>query len=385
MSRWFDSVGRPGREVMALHSTWEHPRLITAGLMSTPVALLVVDQLLVPSIRLGPLMVGVPALAAVFCPPLGVVGVIAITIPCMVLAAAGNLALGTANFWVQLTALMLICVGAVGASWIRERREDELARTRAVAEVTQRVLLKPLPPSIGDLSLASVYLAANEDAAVGGDLYAVADVGGRVRILIGDAHGKGLAAVETASYVLSAFRRSVRQRGPLHAMVTDLDEDFREDLRDAAAAQPDTANASLALEEFVTAVVLEVPEKGDGLAFMINFGHPPPLLIDHGQVTVLDPRSCAPPLGLGDLDSAHPHVETVDFPPGATLLLYTDGVIEARNRAGDFYPLANRLPGWARLEPEALLSAIHSDLRRYVGRGLSDDVTMVALHRTRPS
>ncbi|MER6526564.1 PP2C family protein-serine/threonine phosphatase [Streptomyces sp. NPDC001508] len=366
-------------------STWEHPRLITAGLMSLPVALLVVDQLVSRSIRLGPLMVGAPALAAVFCTPLGVVAVIAIAIPCVVLAAAGNLALGTANFWVQLTALVLICMGAVGASWIRERREDELARTRAVAEVTQRVLLKPLPPRIGDLALASVYLAANEDAAVGGDLYAVADVGGRVRILIGDAHGKGLAAVETASYVLSAFRRSVRQRGPLHAMVTDLEEDFREDLRDATAAQQDPMSTSLALEEFVTAMVLEVPEKGEGPTFMINFGHPSPLLIDRGQVTVLDPTSYAPPLGLGDLDHAHPPVETVDFPPGATLLLYTDGVVEARNRAGDFYPLADRLPGWAGLEPEELLSAIHSDLRRYVGRGLSDDVTMVALHRTRPS
>ncbi|MEU6005393.1 SpoIIE family protein phosphatase [Streptomyces sp. NPDC047453] len=91
------------------------------------------------------------------------------------------------------------------------------------------------------------------------------------------------------------------------------------------------------------------------------------------------------PSGWGDLGRDHPHVDEVDFPSGATFLLYTDGVIEARNRSGDFYPLAERLPGWTRLKPQALVEAIHSDLRRHVGRGLGDDVTMVAVQRDRPT
>ncbi|MFE4413049.1 PP2C family protein-serine/threonine phosphatase [Streptomyces sp. NPDC056821] len=364
---------------------WSHPRLIAGALMLLPVVLLVVDKALGSGFRLAPLTVGAPALAAAFCSPAGVLAVTMVTIVCVVFSAKVHLLVGWTNFYVQFTTLVLISLGAVGASWIRVRRENELARTRAVAEVTQRVLLKPLPPRLGDLALASVYLAADEDAAVGGDLYAVADVGGRVRILIGDAHGKGLAALETASYVLSAFRRSLRRRGPLCAMVADLEEDFRKDLWDAAAAQPDTPGTSLALEEFVTAVVLEIPESGAGPTFMVNLGHPPPLLIDGGRVVALDPASPAPPLGLGDLGRDHPHVDEVDFPAGATLLLYTDGVIEARNRSGDFYPLAERLPGWTRLRPQALVEAIHSDLRRHVGRGLGDDVTLVAVHRDHPT
>ncbi|MFF4825995.1 hypothetical protein [Streptomyces sp. NPDC001312] len=57
----------------------------------------------------------------------------------------------------------------------------------------------------------------------------------------------------------------------------------------------------------------------------------------------------------------------------------------ARNRSGDFYPLAERLPGWTRLRPQALVEAIHSDPRRHVGRGLGDNVTMVAVQRDRPT
>ncbi|MFI9604101.1 PP2C family protein-serine/threonine phosphatase [Streptomyces sp. NPDC052043] len=363
---------------------WSHPRLIAGGLMLLPVVLLLVDKVIGAGIRLAPLTVGAPALAAAFCSPSGVLAVTTVTVACVVLSAKVNLLVGWTNFYVQLTTLVLISLGAVGASWIRGRRESELARTRAIAEVTQRVLLKPLPPRLGGLALASVYLAADEDAAVGGDLYAVADLGGCVRILVGDAHGKGLAALETASYVLSAFRRSLRRRGPLSAMVADLEEDFRTDLRDAVAARPDAPGTSFALEEFVTAVVLEIPESGDGPTLVANLGHPPPLLIDGERVVALDPTSPAPPLGLGDLGRAHPHVDEVDFPSGATLLLYTDGVIEARDRYGDFYPLAERLPGWTRLRPQALVEAIHSDLRRYVGRGLGDDVTMVAVRRERP-
>ncbi|MFB6963033.1 SpoIIE family protein phosphatase [Streptomyces sp. NPDC056309] len=103
----------------------------------------------------------------------------------------------------------------------------------------------------------------------------------------------------------------------------------------------------------------------------------------HGDHRLRGAASPAPPLGLGGLGRDHPHVDEVGFPSGATLLLYTDGVIEARNRPGDFYPLAERLPGWSRLRPQALVEAVHSDLRRHVGRGLGDDVTLVAVQRDR--
>ncbi|WP_345942333.1 PP2C family protein-serine/threonine phosphatase [Streptomyces sp. SID2888] len=357
------------------------PRLITGGLLLLPVALLMADKLSGQGIRLAPLMVAAPALAAVFCSPAGVLAVTLVTVPCVVLTAKVNLVVGWANFYAQLGALLLISLGAVGASRIRERRENQLAHTRAVAEVTQRVLLKPLPPQLGDLSLASVYVAADEEASVGGDVFGVADLGGQVRILIGDAHGKGLAALETASYVVSAFRRAVRRRCSLCAMVTDLEEDFTDDLRASSVDRREDAGRYLALEEFVTAVILEVPDKCDGPMLMVNLGHPPPLLIDGGRVVPLEPTAPAPPLGLGDLGCDGPRADTVDFPPGATVLLYTDGVIEARNRAGDFYPLADRLPTWAQLPPQALIEAVHTDLRRHVGRRLGDDVALVAIHR----
>ena len=92
-------------------------------------------------------------------------------------------------------------------SWppvLRQRRERQLAQVRKVAAVTQRALLRPLPPRLGRVTISSMYLAADEEAAIGGDLYAAAVTErDATRVLIGDVQGKGLAAVEVAGLLLS--------------------------------------------------------------------------------------------------------------------------------------------------------------------------------------
>ncbi|MBB4795149.1 PP2C family protein-serine/threonine phosphatase [Streptomyces nodosus] len=355
--------------------------LALVTLMALPVVLLMLDDATGQAVRLAPLMVAVPALAAAFLSPVGVMAVTAVAVLCVVLETKEHLLVGWTDFSVELAVLLLVSVTAMGTSQIRGRREQELVSTKTGAEVMQRSLLQPVPSHLGDLSLASIYVPADKAAGVGGDIYGVADLGERVRILIADAHSKGLAGIETMSYVLNAFRRSARQFDSLCSMVTNFKEDVTGDLRNSTAAQPDSLSTSLALEEFVTAVVVEIPERGDGPILMANLGHLPPLLIDHGRVVPLEPTSPMPPLGLSDLGNGRLHMDEASFPAGATVLLYTDSVIQARNRAGDFYPLAERLPAWARLAPGALVEAVRSDLRRYVGRNLGDDVIMVAVRR----
>ncbi|MGW5098731.1 PP2C family protein-serine/threonine phosphatase [Streptomyces nodosus] len=355
--------------------------LALVTLMALPVVLLMLDGATGQAVRLAPLMVAVPALAAAFISPVGVMAVTAVAVLCVFLETKEHLLVGWTDFSVELAVLLLVSVTAMGTSQIRGRREQELVSTRTGAEVMQRSLLQPVPSHLGDLSLASIYVPADKAAGVGGDIYGVADLGERVRILIADAHNKGLAGIETMSYVLNAFRRSARQFDSLCSMVANFKEDVTGDLRNSTAAQPDSLITSLALEEFVTAVVVEIPERGDGPILMANLGHLPPLLIDHGRVVPLEPTSPMPPLGLSDLGNGRLHLDEASFPAGATLLLYTDSVVEARNRAGDFYPLAERLPAWARLAPGALVEAVRSDLRRYVGRSLGDDVIMVAVRR----
>ncbi|WP_067055421.1 PP2C family protein-serine/threonine phosphatase [Streptomyces sp. FXJ1.172] len=96
-------------------------------------------------------------------------------------------------------------------------------------------------------------------------------------------------------------------------------------------------------EHFITAALLDIPDQGPP-AEMLSCGHPPPLLICGDQVTVLHSRRPAPPLGLCALCVRKDSTDPFTLEPGDMVLLYTDGVIEARSPAGAFYPLANGSP-----------------------------------------
>ncbi|MER6416738.1 PP2C family protein-serine/threonine phosphatase [Streptomyces humidus] len=358
------------------------PQVLVAALSLLPVLLLMADLVTPPVVRFGPMMVAAPALAAIFCTPAGVLQVTAVTLPCVVAASARNGQIGTANFPVQLVTIGLISAAAVAASAVRVRRERELAKSRWVAEVTQRVLLHPLPRRVGPFEVASLYQAADEESAIGGDFYAVAHHGERTRVLLGDVQGKGLASLEMVSCVLNSFRQSARHGSPLPDVVRELGEAFHEEIQDlrAAAESGSGSGSQYGEESFVTAVVLELAE--DGPLRLANLGHPAPLLLQDGTVTPLEPTVPVPPLGLEELNGGELIVDRADFPPGSTLLLYTDGVTEARDASGTFYPLAERLRRWAGLPPEQLVKAVHRDLRQYAGSRLTDDVAMVAVRRT---
>ncbi|MBT3152879.1 serine/threonine-protein phosphatase [Streptomyces sp. CHD11] len=346
-----------------------------------PLLLLLVDLVAGRDVRLGPLMVAGPTFAAIFCTPLCVLAVLAVALPCALVAATANQQMDTTNFPVQLSTLLLISAGSVAASAVRVRGERRLAASRWVAEVTQRVLLHPLPRRTGPFGVASLYLAADEEAAVGGDLYALVRSGHTTRVLIGDVQGKGLASLEIVGCVLNGFRWTARHDVPLLKTAGEIEAALRQEVREQSAVTgPGNGPVGrFTAESFVTAVVVELSD--DGRVCLVNLGHPPPLLLHRGTVTALAPTAPAPPLGLGDLTADGPVVDTASMPPGSTLLLYTDGVTEARDGSGAFYPLAERVRHWTEKEPEALLSTLHADLRRYSGTRLEDDVAMVALRR----
>ena len=87
-----------------------------------------------------------------------------------------------------------------------------------------------------------------------------------------------------------------------------------------------------------------------------------------------------PPLGVLDPAEVRPPVLRFPFEAGDRLLLYTDGVIEARDNWGVFYPLADRLPQCAVADdPADVLERVHEDVRRHVGRQLGDDAAMLLL------
>ncbi|MFG2359891.1 PP2C family protein-serine/threonine phosphatase [Streptomyces sp. NPDC048521] len=113
---------------------------------------------------------------------------------------------------------------------------------------------------------------------------------------------------------------------------------------------------------------------------MTSCGHPPPLLLSPGHVVTMPSLHPSPRLGV---NAGGEHIlDVFSFEPGDTLLLYTDGVVEARDARGRFYPLAERVARWSEDSPEALMHHLRRDLLTHVGGRLDDDAALIALHRT---
>ncbi|OAR22735.1 protein phosphatase [Streptomyces sp. ERV7] len=370
------------------------------ALLATPFALIaivtVVDVEAPPDVHLGPFLATAPALTASFAGPrtTGFVGAVAVLAQVVVAMARGSVT--DLNHSFQISSLILISVFVTLFAHLREVHEKELVQLRSVAEAAQQVVLRPLRERIGPLRVASVYLAAEAEAQIGGDLYAAARTAHGTRLLIGDVRGKGLEAVGDAAVVLGAFRASAHQEAELSGLVAYLEGAVTPDLGDVCAGDADDRG-----EAFITAAVLDVPDDRPILR-LVNCGHPPPLLLRGGRVLPLDVAHPAPPLGLSGLvehaasvepgESVRPAfaaetfaAETFAFEKGDTLLLYTDGVIEARDETGMFYPLAERLAAWSDTGPHApgaLLRHLCDDLLTHAaGHCLGDDAAMVAIER----
>lgn len=280
------------------------------------------------------------------------------------LTAVYNDLLGTRESYQSLLVIAGVTAASMLAAVGRQSRERELADVRSVAEVAQRVLLRPVPRRAGHLRVAVSYTSATAEACIGGDLYEVVTGPHGVRVIVGDVQGKGLEAVETAALVLGAFREAAPDEPDLHGVGARLEK---------------ALDRRLAGEDFVTAVLGEATP--DGRLTLLDYGHPPPLLLRaNGDVVFAEPEVHAPPLGLSALEVEGPHPYEVAFEPGDQVLLYTDGVIEARDPQGRFYPLVERVGLLKDEDMEAGLDTLRADLLAHVQAPLHDDAAMLLLN-----
>jgi hypothetical protein len=295
------------------------------------------------------------------------------------LAAIGSVAV------VTVLATIGTVVGTHSKDAKQERQDQQFVNVTSVAEAAQRAVLRQLPETVGPLSLSVVYLAAAAEARVGGDLYEVeATAEHGIRLIIGDVRGKGLGAVEVAADIIGRFRE-------LAHSVHTLDEvAYRLDAGLSRRWGPH--------EEFVTALLVQI-DPDIGKLTILNCGHPPPILISSQDgVTELEVRAPAPPLGLLTLGSDAGAKVAVNFQPNDQLLLYTDGVTEARDSSQVFYPLDERV---AALAPQAqpivaksaraaarqlakgggtsLLDLVRDDLLKHIGSPPHDDAAMMLI------
>ncbi|MEV4612552.1 PP2C family protein-serine/threonine phosphatase [Kitasatospora sp. NPDC049258] len=327
---------------------------------------LVTDLVTGPSFTFSPLLAAVPVLAAAGTrKPWVPLAAGAVALAGVWLLAALNDEVGTVVHATSAAAVAAVAAASAASVALVADRERRLVELRSVAEAAQEALLRPVPPRIGRLRTAVRYAPAAAEARIGGDLYAVVESPYGVRVLLGDVRGKGLGAVETAADVLGVFREAAVLETDLAEVAGRLDA--------VVARRPGE-------EEFVTAVLLSVPPTGP--AALVNCGHPPPMLRTGRQVAEVEPAAWSPPLALLGMTGGRYPVQPLPLEPGQTLLLYTDGISEARDAAGRFYPLAERLssmptdPG-----PGALLDQLLADVRRYTVDGLTDDAAVLALTR----
>lgn len=244
---------------------------------------------------------------------------------------------------------------AVEAAAAFRDQSGRLATMSRVAEAAQHAILAPPPARIGPVALAARYTSAAADALIGGDLYEVVVRADSVRLLIGDVRGKGLAAVRTATVVLGEFR----------AAAADI-----EDLGDVSRQLDRRLRPYLGAEDFVTALVAEVHD--DGRFSVASCGHPPALLCQGGTLRWV-PLEPTLPLGLG----ADPVVVSGRLELGDRLLLYTDGVVEARDSRGEFVDLLDLAGTLAVGDLEDVLDDILGKLRAVAGAELGDDLALL--------
>ncbi|MEU8816464.1 SpoIIE family protein phosphatase [Actinoplanes sp. NPDC048796] len=307
------------------------------------------------------LFAAVPFLAAVFAfwQTVLVVGIVATIVGVAFVGAAGPVSVAG---MVNLIGILLATGIASAVAMIRQRQDDKIAELQRLAAVAQQAVLRPLGPQVGSLAVAGRYISATAAADIGGDLYEALDTPYGVRIIIGDVRGKGLDAVRLASIVLGSYRHVAYERNDLKALVTDLDRAVARSVGD---------------EDFVTAALVE--ERG-GTLTIVNCGHPAPLLLRRGQVIPLEPPAPAPPLGF--MPEVKARVERLE--PGDRLLLFTDGLGEAR-REGEFFPTADR--AWRLLGHGTVgdgLASLETALVDWVHGRLEDDIALVLLEYAGP-
>ncbi|MEU9337125.1 PP2C family protein-serine/threonine phosphatase [Streptomyces sp. NPDC048290] len=349
-------------------------------------AAIVYDTFVPPSYTAAPLLASAPLLAAPFYSWPGTLGIGLTAIAAQIGLHVSTGSLGSPRADTETATVLFVTGLAVLVNRIIFTASRRLASARQTAATVQRAVL-PLPPrKVAGFEVAARYEPAATEALIGGDLYAVQETPYGVRLLIGDVQGKGLDAVAEVAVAIGAFRVIADTEPSLCAAADSLDRTITRESTRRAGPGP--------AESFITAVLCEIPP-GRRTLRIVNRGHPPPLLLDpDGTVHALQPTHYALPLGTHDLtgdgdanadgggggDHTYDTSDTYDLQTqGCLLLLFTDGLTEARDRQGVFYDPARRLAARRFTGPDALLDHLVADVRHHTGQGVTDDLALLAL------
>lgn len=306
-------------------------------------------------VLLGAMVTG-PLLAASFASPRTTAAIGAYAVALGIVAGPFDGIWGTSDHLTRVVILFLGSSLSVLAAVRRADRERALAEVTRVAEIAQRTILRTIPGELGPVCFAARYVSASHEALVGGDFYDAVETPYGVRAVVGDVRGKGLDAVNLAASVLGSFREAAF----LHTSLTE-----------AAEAIDRSITRALGNEDFISAVFVEFV---DETRFrVVNCGHPAPLLVGRESCRFVDsPGSC--PLGFEPTFA----MAEATMQPGERLLLYTDGLVEARDGGGSFFPLeASAGSTLAQQSLDEAVDDLLARLRDHVGGQVNDDVAVI--------
>jgi serine phosphatase RsbU (regulator of sigma subunit) len=253
---------------------------------------------------------------------------------------------------------------------ISERKEAEAALAgvyeteHRIAETLQTGLL-PTIDSIVGVDTGTIYVPAIEAASVGGDFYDAFEIDdGRVAILVGDVAGKRVEAAALTLSVRSAVRTAAERTSAPAVILGDV----------GRALMP-----QLSSSEFVTAF-LAVIDPATGEIIAASAGHPIPLV--HADEPRHVEMESGPPLGV--VAAAYPE-HRFALGPDESLLLYTDGLSEARY-GGEMFGEEGILAAAGELSnptPQDLAEHVLEAAKRHARGTLQDDVAIITARRAR--
>jgi len=321
-----------------------------------------------PGHGLLPLLAVAPAVAAALSGPLYTIAVAAAAIGTEALLTDGYQSEHPSRDLIRVSLIVIVGVsgGGVVASYLRRRRERELTEVREVADVKGHALLRPIPSQVGPVRLNAQYTSASSQAHVGGDLYAAVNTASGLRLIVGHAQGKGLPAVHMAATAMYAFRLAAHTEFQLKAVAGQIEAALRYEL---------------GAEQFITAILAEVSQDSGELT-MLNCGHPRPLLLGQQGPELLGPAESGLPLGLGLFAADQREPFTIPWQSGDPILFYTDGLAEARDETGTFFPLTESVAIRERQDPESVLDLLSEEVSSYTSHQRNDDMALLLIWRT---
>lgn len=246
---------------------------------------------------------------------------------------------------------------------LRDEKQQHVARLERELAEARRFQRSLLPP--GQAELAGVRISARYEACaeLGGDLYDYAAAGeGRVAVLVADVSGHGASAAMMTGIVKSAFQAA--QKDDYEPMAV-----LRRVVESIGSFEPG---------RFVTLLCARVETDGPRIEY-VNAGHPPAIVwAPGGTPNALPPTG--PLISSGFVDVAW-SADTVSLASGERLLLYTDGIIEARSSDGSFFGSQRVVETVTRSRARGLglLDELLGAVGEFVGnRPHVDDLTVLA-------